>query len=534
MLISTQPISPQPSGQPFDGPPLKDVFFSADLDSANLPSAQRAASVDVPLLNKDVFFFPAAAAEYSRACIGRGSAAGEYSRARITADFTGAAAGEYSRARITTDFTAAAEYSRACYDNYDDPPNLLDSSDDSDDDDLEREYPPLDDSWLEQKWQSYLADLRDDCQSESTRHAVAVDYAYSVDDFEEGPTRVYDSALLTALLPAALRGTLFVLDGASTCGVVEDERLCTDVCAADIFIKTGGQGKPNLVHCRKVGTLTLQQVVEGRTVVLKLKVRIVPGFGVNILPESYFLKKNFSVNKTGDTVRVLSPDNKLVLTGSACKHDTSWLFYVELTVVREAPEAVAITTDVAPIFDADWDTFVADTLGIDAGGTTVSASDVTLSPDVPVSFFTVADEGEMERCTLLPVTQLHDQVYAATMSRGPTVELIQLWHARYGHRNYRDVAIMLGIPLPANMPPCIECIMGKSKRQPLTGNDGIHEAPRPGYAVGGTMRAPSPPRPGVVPPTSASKSTCSRASFFRSGCALLARLPLSGKTSSSS
>ena len=335
----------------------------------------------------------------------------------------------------------------------------------------------------------------------SPSSSATLDCAYSM--HEEGPARVYDSALLTTLLPA-LRGTLFVLDGASTCGVVEDESLCTNVRDADIYIKTGGQGKPNLVHCRKVGDLTVKQVVDGRTVVLKLTVRIVPGFGVNILPESYFLKKNFSVNKTGNTVRIQTPDNKLVLTGSAQRHDASWLFYVELTVVREglakesvsvtaddtrlAKESVSVTADDTPvqqhpIFEADWDNFVASTLAINTGEAFVPISDVCLPPDVPVAFFTVADEGERERCTLLPVTQPYDQVYATTMSRGPTVELIQLWHARYGHRNYRDVALMLGVALPENMPPCIECITGKSKRQPLTGSDGLHEAPRPGYAI---------------------------------------------------
>ena len=117
-----------------------------------------------------------------------------------------------------------------------------------------------------------------------------------------------------------------VLDGASTVGVVEDESLCIHVQSTDVYIKTGGQGKPTLVHCTKKGILSVCLITEGRTIRMNIPVRIVPGFGVNILPERFFLQRRFHVDKHYDTVNVLSPDRKLVLTGKALHYDPkSWL-----------------------------------------------------------------------------------------------------------------------------------------------------------------------------------------------------------------
>ena len=98
---------------------------------------------------------------------------------------------------------------------------------------------------------------------------------------------------------------LMVLDGVTTVGVVEAESLCTNVQGTDLYIKTGGQGKPTLVHCTKTGILPVCLSVQGRTV----RMNIVPGFGVNILPECFFLQKRFRVDKQYDTVTVTSPDN---------------------------------------------------------------------------------------------------------------------------------------------------------------------------------------------------------------------------------
>ena len=138
-----------------------------------------------------------------------------------------------------------------------------------------------------------------------------------------------------------------VLDGASTVGVVENESLCTSVQRADLHIKTGGQGKPTLVHCTKTGILPVCLSVQGRTVRVNIPVRIVPGFGVNILPECFFLQKRFRVDKQYDTVTVTSPDNKLVLEGKALHHNPGFGCSIS-TSPWEAPITYKITRSKHP------------------------------------------------------------------------------------------------------------------------------------------------------------------------------------------
>ena len=53
-----------------------------------------------------------------------------------------------------------------------------------------------------------------------------------------------------------------------------------------------------------------------------------------ILPECFFLKKKFAVNKLHTKLEVLTPKphSVPVLRGDALKYDNSWLFYAELHV----------------------------------------------------------------------------------------------------------------------------------------------------------------------------------------------------------
>jgi hypothetical protein len=125
---------------------------------------------------------------------------------------------------------------------------------------------------------------------------------------------------------------LMVLDGASTVGVVEDEKNCVQVTDVDLFIKVGGEGKPNFLRCKRTGFLPIDTMVDGKRVQMRVPVRIIPGFGCNILPECFFLKKGFEVKKEGAKMVVLTPDKKVVLRGEALKHDNSWLFYAEVRV----------------------------------------------------------------------------------------------------------------------------------------------------------------------------------------------------------
>lgn len=265
---------------------------------------------------------------------------------------------------------------------------------------------------------------------------------------------------------AGLRGTTkdadghywiyMCIDGASTCGVVESEAGCIEVRDTDIWIQTGGDGKPNMVHCTRTGTLPLDTVVDGKRVQMKVPVRIVPGFGTNILPEHYFLEKGFSVNKLERTLEVLTPDKKTVMRAQSHKHDKSCLFYAKLRVAQDT-----LKTPANKYINVDTTHF----LGV--------------------------FEGEAELQSLLPISDDYDQCYRQsclvdscfrTGEKARTADLVQLWHERLGHRNMHDVCALMQIPVPAHLPRCITCIKCKSKRRPLTGSDGLHDTVRPGYA----------------------------------------------------
>ena len=137
---------------------------------------------------------------------------------------------------------------------------------------------------------------------------------------------------------------LMVLDGASTTGVVQDPAYCVDIKTVDKYIKTGGQGKPNLVRCTQEGSLPVDMLVDKRRVQMLIPgFKIVPGFGVNILPECIFLKKGFEVKKKGALCQVLTPNGELILTAEALRHEDSWLFFVRVGLARKKTDAVLST-----------------------------------------------------------------------------------------------------------------------------------------------------------------------------------------------
>jgi hypothetical protein len=293
---------------------------------------------------------------------------------------------------------------------------------------------------------------------------VRVDgYAYAVVEMAADVTLSMRAALDSEAHRATSRDDemwlLMVLDGASTVGVVEDEKFCEQVTDVDLYVKVGGEGKPNFLRCKRTGILPIDTMVDGKRVQMRVPVRIIPGFGCNILPECFFLKKGFAVKKEGAKVVVLTPDKKVVLRGDALKHDNSWLFYAEVQVRHPGSKLPGRSTLPAsrPILPArpDYD-------------------------NVQITFALPVEEGDAEQHALLALTDDYDKCYSTSKLR--TSDELQVWHERLGHRNYKDVAAMMGIPLPAKLPTCISCIKGKSKRQPLTGSDGLHEGIRPGYA----------------------------------------------------
>ena len=76
-----------------------------------------------------------------------------------------------------------------------------------------------------------------------------------------------------------------------------------------------------------------------------------------------------------------------------------------------------------------------------------------------------------------------DVAFLSKSARLSSADALLHWHQRLGHRNFKEVASLLGVPLPTSLPVCVSCIKGKSRRQPLPArSDPIHEPIRPGYA----------------------------------------------------
>ena len=158
----------------------------------------------------------------------------------------------------------------------------------------------------------------------SALNDVDLDYTYALDT----------STFMTSTpdLPDDFTKILMVIDGASTTGVVEDKGYCVQVRPCNKRIKVGGDGSPTFLTCLHEGLLPIKYYIGDQAHQEMVPVKIMPGFGCNILPESHFLKKGMSVNKLETTMVIKTRDGDTVLTAEAKKFQDSWLFQQVLDV----------------------------------------------------------------------------------------------------------------------------------------------------------------------------------------------------------
>ena len=150
--------------------------------------------------------------------------------------------------------------------------------------------------------------------------------------------QVSQTAIATAkaIQPTPGKVTL-LLDGASTCAVVQNEAHCTNVVKTTTRIKVG-QG---VVNCHKTGDFTFSYFVDGLKNTTTIPARIVPDFGCNIIPESFYLKKNIDINKSGNKCTLITRENRVVLRAVAAPN---WLFYFNATPATPTRTTLATTT----------------------------------------------------------------------------------------------------------------------------------------------------------------------------------------------
>ena len=230
-----------------------------------------------------------------------------------------------------------------------------------------------------------------------------------------------------------------VLDGGSTCTVVTDPAKCSNIRAANIDLRVGG----NTLKCTSIGDVYYSQRQLGGDVkgLLIKDARIVPSFGINVLGENVFLDKGATVIKRPDPVTsrvfaLVEHEDRVLLR---CERHASGLFL--------------------------------------------------LYGDDSCLYTHAACSGSACDCAF-------HQDFSYTARNHTEQDVLMEWHVRLGHRNFRDVQHFLqslGIPFKqGGKPPfCVTCVEAKSHRHPLRRNPLPRlRAPRPGYCLHSDMCGP--------------------------------------------
>ena len=126
--------------------------------------------------------------------------------------------------------------------------------------------------------------------------------------------------------------TITVIDGGSTCSITTSFEDCKDIEPCSEHIMVGGKKGSNRLKCKWKGTRVLKQK-DLRGEVQKIEVRntkIMPGFGVKVLPEHIFLRRGCRIIKdeVGDalSMEVQHRKTKQVLMRAEMHH--SGLFFL--------------------------------------------------------------------------------------------------------------------------------------------------------------------------------------------------------------
>ena len=256
------------------------------------------------------------------------------------------------------------------------------------------------------------------------------DLAFSVVEHTEGRDieHVNLSAECARMRLTPTSGVSFTLDSAATCNIVDpllvkDGALITNVRKVKRGIEVGG----GIVHaCNEIADVSIVYKHGTKTRKLMLKdARIVKGFGKNLMSEAKMMEAGFEfrkmlVGKVG--MQSVRKDGKEVM---CLRWQGDKLFTLDALTRKKHVHA-----------SKQWNVVVAEAKNKHMDSTRVA--------------YEIIDQCHMTR------------TYA------PGVSDLELWHRRLGHRNFRDVAKLLGIKLPKNYKStfCEACVQGKAKAHP--------------------------------------------------------------------
>ena len=294
----------------------------------------------------------------------------------------------------------------------------------------------------------------------------------------------------------------WLVDSASTCMVANEAcREFSEVKPAEVTITVGGD---NQLKCTSVGNLT---IATAQGPVKLQEVRIVPGFGVNILSGPYLEKTlGLSLSSDGKTWWARRRGRQ-VLKGEA---DSAGLYWVTISRLhpfkrcqgpqQDGPNAksskngsMSSQTPQARKQDGGSNKNSSNSPAPLKGGR--SPSNGISCPFPHFSRDDEASEHDCERCEESSESgddKEHHQAVGkqrsgrdvVCLTRQQTIDLMAA-HLRWGHRGFRSCANVLGVPAPENVPFCEACVEAKASRHPR----------RSGDARGGLIREPA-TRPG--------------------------------------
>jgi len=264
-----------------------------------------------------------------------------------------------------------------------------------------------------------------------------------------------------------------LVDGGATSVIVQDSGKLQNLRPAHIPIKVGG----GMVTCTQVGDFYYATKAHGKMVVNRAVARHVPNFGFDVLPEAIYLAAGASMIKGKSKLEAKQGQHVLL---EAEKHPHCWLYFAKITPISRPPSGTPLLTPLAPKQKSSESAprYTSNVIQ-DCSEVASFALGHAYPSNVELSFIAVDPliEGLSD-----DVSKGAD-ISLVARSQSISQDELLLWHRKMGHRNYKDVCTLLGIPLPAKLPVCTTCILSKSKRHPLgRRSTPLYEAPRPGYS----------------------------------------------------
>lgn len=290
--------------------------------------------------------------------------------------------------------------------------------------------------------------------------------------------------------PLAARGDLRMLvDGGATCVIIQDKSKLSNLRAANISVKVGG----GVLTCTQVGDFCYIARANGKFVFNRVVARYMPSFGFDVLPEALYLAAGATIVKSNSSLEAKRGQDTLLF---AEKHSSCWLYFANITPISAPPQGTPCLSPFLPKEKSVIQQAAVSTQEIAAAAVAHHAQECSSyaslalghahPPSFELAFHTVEDVFEGTDFTKLKgfaPDLITEELQLVARSQSISPDHLLLWHRKYGHRNFRDICTLLGIPEPLKLPLCTTCIQAKSKRHPLGRRDTpLYDAPRPGYA----------------------------------------------------